>query len=76
MSMFLTSEEVAELTGIKRGRNGQTRNQLQIAQLRSMHIAFYTNASGRPIVARVAVEGGGSTGTPKKQGWSSAVFNS
>lgn len=50
MSLFLTQEEVAELTG-------KGRKSLQILQLRLMGIAFYINACGRPIVCRSAIEG-------------------
>ncbi|MBU9308325.1 DUF4224 domain-containing protein [Burkholderia multivorans] len=54
---FLSSDEVAELSGIKTGRNGKTREQLQIAWLRSAGVPFWTNARGRPIVARSAIDG-------------------
>ncbi|SHM04806.1 protein of unknown function [Nitrosospira sp. Nsp11] len=55
--MFLTPEEVAVLTGIARGRDGKTREQLQVAQLRDMGIAFRVNAKGRPITTWAAVNG-------------------
>lgn len=73
MSIFLTLDEVAELTGIKRGRGSLSRNDLQVIQLRAMHIAFFINASGRPIVTKAAVEG---TMEPivKKQPWRPAVL--
>jgi len=74
MSMFLTPEEVAELTGIKRGRDGKTRDQLQAEHLRSMAIPFYPNASGRPIVAKAIIEGGIQTQL-KKSGWQSNVLS-
>ena len=54
---FLTREEVAELTGFKIGRCGQTREQLQANWLRSSGIPFWTNARGRPVVARAAIVG-------------------
>lgn len=74
MSIFLSPEEVAELTGIKRGRDGLTRNDLQVIQLKAMHLAFFVNASGRPIVTKAAVEG---TAEPvvKKQPWRSAALS-
>jgi hypothetical protein len=74
MSIFLTPDEVAELTGIKRGRDKLTRNDLQVMQLRAMHIAFFINASGRPIVTKAAVEG---TIEPRiqKQAWRPAVLS-
>lgn len=56
--MFLTQEEVAELTGIRTGRKGKTREQLQIAQLNAMRIPHYVNAIDRPIVVRALLEGG------------------
>lgn len=55
--MFLTPEEVAELTGIKKGKNGKTREQLQVEQLVLMGVAHRVNARGRPIVTYAAVEG-------------------
>jgi hypothetical protein len=55
--VFLTPEEIAELTGIGRGRSGATREQLQVAQLRDMGIAFRINAKGRPVVTWEAVNG-------------------
>jgi hypothetical protein len=73
MSIFLSPEEVAELTGIKRGRDGLTRDDLQVKQLKSMHIAFFVNASGRPIVTKAAVEGT-TEPTFKKQPWRSAAL--
>lgn len=48
--MFLTREEIAELTGRK------TKSK-QIAQLRTMALPFWVNAIGYPIVARSTVEG-------------------
>jgi hypothetical protein len=44
MSMFLTSDEVGELTGIKRGRDGKTAHHLQCEHLRLKAIPFYVNA--------------------------------
>ena len=53
---FLTSTEVAELTGIKIGRkiSGQSirREQLQANWLRSVGVPFYLNARGLPIILR------------------------
>ena len=54
---FLSAEEVAELTGILTGRRGKTREQLQVEWLRTSSIPFWTNARGRPIIARAAIEG-------------------
>lgn len=74
MSIFLTPQEVAELTGIRRGRDGLSGHELQINQLKAMHIAFFINAAGRPIVTKAAVEG---TTEPivKKQQWRSSALS-
>lgn len=64
--LFLTSEEIDELTGIARGRTERgpnqkevklTKYQLQITHLRTQAIPFFVNAAGHPVVARAAVEG-------------------
>lgn len=55
--MFLTAADVAELTGIRTGHRGRTREQLQAAWLRAAGIPHWINARGRPIVARAAIEG-------------------
>jgi hypothetical protein len=69
-SMFLTPDEVAELTGVRIGRNGKTREQLQIAQLKAMRIPHYVNAIDRPIVVRALLEGGSaSPPKPLSPGW-------
>ena len=78
MSVFLSQEEVAELTGIKRGRDGKSAFQLQSEHLRKYGIPFFPNAAGRPIVAKAAVEGGVSdhnSSHPKTTTWRSAVLN-
>lgn len=54
---FLSSEEVAELSGVRVGRRGKTREELQVEWLRTSGIPFWTNARGRPIIARSAIEG-------------------
>lgn len=56
-SMFLTAEELAQLTGIKIGKNKKTREQLQDQALNRMGIPHYFNAAGRVIVARAVIEG-------------------
>lgn len=69
-SMFLTPDEVAELTGVRIGRKGKTREQLQIAQLKAMRIPHYVNAIDRPIVVRALLEGGSaSLAKPPAPGW-------
>lgn len=61
-TLFLTSEEVAILTGIKRGRAGKSRNQLQCEHLRAVGIPFFPNAAGQPKVPRSYIEGTDLTG--------------
>lgn len=55
--MFLTPEELADLTGIRKGRHGHTRGQLQAEHLRRIGIPFWLNAAGEPKVARAYFEG-------------------
>lgn len=51
MTIFLTDEDLHELTGyVHRAK--------QVAQLRRMGIPFFINAAGRPVVARAIIEGG------------------
>jgi len=64
-SIFLTPEEVSELTGVRMGRAGKTREQLQVAWLRTSGIPFWTNARGRPIIARATIEGQRATEQPR-----------
>lgn len=47
---FLSDDEVRRLTG-------RTFKALQCAHLRKIGVPFFTNAAGRPVVARSAVEG-------------------
>ncbi|MCO7641923.1 DUF4224 domain-containing protein [Pseudomonas sp. S 311-6] len=71
---FLTEKEVAELTGIKTGRNerGVTirREQLQVAQLRLMGIPFHENARGRPMIFRAVALGLVPASAAKPKAWS------
>lgn len=50
MGMFLTSDELAELTGRKIKSK-------QIEALRRMGLPFHVNACGKPVVPSVAIEG-------------------
>ena len=50
MSIFLTKEDVADLTGWKTKAK-------QIDQLRAMRIIFWINGHGVPVVPRSAIEG-------------------
>lgn len=70
---FLSPEEIAELTGVWKGRGGKTRETIQIDWLRTSGIPFWTNARGRPIIARVAIIGRPGDEQPKKK-WQPKVF--
>lgn len=48
--MFLTNEELADLTGYQQVAK-------QAEQLKRQRIPFHTNAAGRPKVARAILEG-------------------
>jgi hypothetical protein len=65
-NMFLTKEEVTELTGRK------TKSK-QVEQLRKMPIPFWLNAAGAPIVARSTIEGK-PTATPQRPTWEPNVL--
>lgn len=58
MTIFLTPEEVAELTGVRTGRGGKRREELQAQTLSAMGVPHFVNRVGRPIVARAVIEGG------------------
>lgn len=73
--MFLSEEDISELTGIGSGRGGSTKHELQCAFLRHAGIPFIQNARGRPIVARAYFENGrmATTQTPStKTTWQPA----
>ncbi|SDV48678.1 DUF4224 domain-containing protein [Chitinasiproducens palmae] len=72
---FLTQEEMTELSGIKTGKKGRTREQLQAEWLRTSGIPFWTNARGKPIVARVSIEGRGAATEPPTRAWQPRVVN-
>lgn len=50
MAMFLTPDELTELTGRKIKSK-------QIEALRRMGLPFHVNASGKPVVPAAAIEG-------------------
>lgn len=50
MGMFLTPDELAELTGRKIKSK-------QIETLRRMGLPFHVNAAGKPVVSSAAIEG-------------------
>lgn len=73
MPLFLTPDEVRELTGIKRGKGTQSRESLQANALRRMRIPFHVNAIGRPIVARAMIEGVANKQEAKAPEWEPAI---
>ena len=70
-AMYLNRQEIAHLTGIKIGKDGKTREQLQIAALKSLHLPHYINAAGRPVVVRTVMQGG--IPAANKPKWESSV---
>lgn len=71
--MFLDSDEIAKLSGIKKGTRGKSRELLQCEQLRSMGIPFFINAKGEPIVARAAFQT--SSTPPPPKAWQPGCLN-
>lgn len=71
---FLSSDEIAELTGIRMGRRGMTREELQVEWLRTSGIPFWTNARGRPVIARAAIEGRQASAEQPKKKWQPKVL--
>ena len=65
-SMFLTPAELAELTGIKIGKNKKTREQLQSAELTRLRIPHFLNIAGRVVVARAIIEGRPAEAPPRR----------
>ena len=61
--MFLTRDELAELTGYRQKHR-------QVARLRVMGISFWINAAGQPVVARAVIEG--KKPEPRRQEWTPA----
>lgn len=64
--LFLTDDELAELTGRRVRR-------LQIEALRKMMIPFRVNALGRPVVTRAAVLGQQSVQATPAPRWSPSL---
>lgn len=58
MGMFLTADELAELTGRKIKSK-------QIEALRRMGLPFHVNAVGKPVVSAAAIEGRKQVEQPK-----------
>lgn len=70
--MFLTEEEVAELTGIKTARGGVPRARRQSRALGEMAIPHYVNAINRVIVVRAVLEGRSTAPAPVEVTWEPA----
>jgi len=66
--MFLSPDDLAMLTGRRQKRR-------QIAQLRAMGIPFHVNASGVPIVAETAVQGGTPMPAQNKPAWQPRIVS-
>lgn len=69
---LLTPHEIADLTDVRTGKDGKSREQLQINALRSMKIPFFVSATGRPKVAQTVIEGGRME-APKQESWSPSL---
>jgi hypothetical protein len=61
--MFLSEDELADLTGYKQARK-------QIAMLRRQGVPFHVNAAGHPKVARAIIEGRTTPATSTPKTWS------
>lgn len=78
-SPFLEEKYVDELTGIAKGRDGQSKLQLQCAFLKKNGIPFIENARGRPILNRSYFEHTGRPKTvepPEKKVWEPEMMKS
>ena len=66
--MFLDPDEVADLSGVRIGKKGRTREQLQSSALTRMRIPHYVNEAGRVVVVRAMIEGRPAE-APKQRTW-------
>lgn len=71
ITIFLTPDEVAYLTGVGRGSGGQSKHDMQCVQLKLMAVPFRVNARGMPIVTHAAVEGSKPNSVESKPKWAS-----
>ncbi len=67
-SIFLTPQEVSQLTG-------REQKSAQILQMKRMKIQHWINAAGQPVVPRSAIEGRNVPATPTKQEWKPAALS-
>lgn len=61
---FLSPREIAELTGVTRGKGHLNREQRQVQALAMMKIPHYVNPAGYPKVVRTVIEGGRPAAAP------------
>jgi hypothetical protein len=66
-STFLAPAEIAELTGVRIGKKGRTREQLQSAELTRMRVPHFLNVAGRVVVARAIIEGRPAEPAPRRR---------
>ena len=65
MTLFLTDQELVELTGYRHVSK-------QVAHLKAQRIPFHTNRAGHPRVARAVFEGGKVAAPKTTPSWSPA----
>lgn len=65
--MFLSPQEIADLTGIRGGKKGCTREQLQAKELTRLRIPHYVNKADRVVVVRAVLEGRQAAAEPRKR---------
>jgi hypothetical protein len=66
--VFLTTEEIARLTGYKRKKQ-------QCEQLTAMHVPYRVNARGEPIVSAAYINGNTQPQQPAKTTWQPKLLN-
>jgi hypothetical protein len=55
--LFLSEDQVDQLTGLLRGKDGKSKHDLQCVHLREKGIVHFVNARGRPVVPLTAING-------------------
>lgn len=55
-TLFISEDDIARITEIKRGKGNQSREQLQCAALRELGVPFTISRLGRPLIARSVYE--------------------
>ncbi|MFZ4480140.1 MAG: DUF4224 domain-containing protein [Rhodoferax sp.] len=69
--MLLTPNEIADLTDIRTGRDGKSREERQLDALKKMKIPYFISAIGRPKVSRSVIDGVKSA--PIEESWEPAL---